>query len=157
MSLLGFGWIIIVYKRFHKDQSGLNTMRFLFCFNEKKMEKDFQLNTNLAKQQVNYHKIFLRGANLWHQFYFTILFAFICKLTVDDLSKREFGFNFFIKCIFYLALFIEQQASLARVFIIFGHLNLSCIYFHHCLETLNVKMQKLTDLQGSLFDSQLMN
>lgn len=132
-------------------------MRFLFCFDERKMKKDFHLNSNMAKKQISFQKIFIKGAKIWHQFYFITLFLFVFKLAIDNLSKKEFGIYYLLRILLYLSLAYHQQAQLVRACIIFGHMNLSCIYFHHYLQTLNYRMQKLPELKGRYFDVKLMS
>lgn len=112
----------------------------------------------MAKQQVNLQRIFLKCASIWNQMYFIALGFLSIKLAYDDLSKREFleeKTYYLIKSSFYVFLLIQNHAMVARTFIVFGHMNLSCIYFHHYLQTLIIELQKSINLKGNLFVKKL--
>ena len=122
------------------------------------MQERFSLDQQSAKKQIRAQCQGKRYAIIWHRYFFVSIAGYIIKFAVENPTFRiEYGVWFYLKLVLYFALFLAQQSSLLRTFLIFDELNLSCTYLANFLDTLIRRLQSVanSNVKQRLLSSQI--
>ena len=143
-TIFSFALIIPVHRRFTKRPAGLRLISFLWCFDEGEMQERHFLDKEAAKKQIRLQMLGVRYATIWHRYFVVIIATYIAKFAVENPTVRiENGHWLYIKLVLYLLLFLLEQSSLLRTFLIFDEMNLSCTYLANYLNTLMRRLHRL--------------
>lgn len=140
IAIFSFALSIPVHRSYTKNVFRFKPLSFLFCFDSKTMQSEYTLNKHRASDQVRAQSVLVKLAWVWYAFYLTTIGSDILKFAMENPSSYSavyFGF----RTIWYFLLFLSQQASVLRSFLVLGQLEMAALYLHNRLNTLNDRIE----------------
>lgn len=139
---MSFASIITFYRKFAHNPKKFELISFIWCADENEMQQRYSLDEEAARKQIRAQIISKRLAYAWHALFCYTIAVYIIKFAIENPNKK-FGIFFVLKLVLYFLLFLIEQASLLRTFLIFSELNLSAIYFSNLMKTMVRQIETL--------------
>ena len=126
LGIAGFSFAlsISVHRGYTRNAKGFRALSFLFSLDAKKMWSVYRLNKRRAGDQLRAQSTFAKLAWIWYGFYTLTIGLDILKFAMED--PNSYGtVTLLARTVWYLLLFLSQQASVLRSFLVLGQLELS--------------------------------
>lgn len=131
----------INHRYFTKQPHKFHCLNFLFCLDENEMQDIYHLNEKNAKDQVFYHRNFIKFIGIWDQVFGVTYALFIAFLSFDHFIRITFGLVFILKLALSLSLYFSIHTSAKRVCLLAFEVFFSSLYLSKSLESLRVKTE----------------
>lgn len=122
--------------QYNKNKNDLETLSFLFCYDEYEMQTRFSLNQRRARNQIKAQLIFEKL--VWPSFIFYSIYIsfYIFKFASDHSNNHRFSVFVLLRIILYIFLFLINLTGVVRSFVVISHFSLSCLYLQNHLNTM---------------------